>query len=78
MFAVAPRGPFGNLEPIRSAELDVMSVLNPDLVSPAFKKLFAWWPKFIRDRIDAIDIGSEFVSLATDMTLGSMFRRDPD
>jgi len=35
--------------------------LNPDLVSPAFKKLFAWWPKFIRDRIDAIDIGSEFV-----------------
>ena len=50
--------------------------LNPDLVSPAFKKLFAWWPKFIRDRIDAIDIGSEFVS--TDMILGSMFRRYPN
>lgn len=35
--------------------------LNPDLISPAFKKLFAWWPKFIRNKIDAIDIGSEFV-----------------
>ena len=36
--------------------------LNPDLISPGFKKLFAWWPKFIRSKIDELDIGSEFVS----------------
>eukprot|EP00095_Tigriopus_kingsejongensis_P004642 maker-scaffold29_size597861-snap-gene-0.10 protein:Tk04642 transcript:maker-scaffold29_size597861-snap-gene-0.10-mRNA-1 annotation:"hypothetical protein DAPPUDRAFT_330864" len=35
--------------------------LNPDLISPWFKRIFAIWPRFIRDRIYDLDIGSQYV-----------------
>ena len=37
--------------------------LNPQLISPHFKSLFAIWPKFITDKINGIDIGSRYVSV---------------
>ena len=36
--------------------------LNPDLISPALPKLFSFWPKFVRDYIENLNIVKEYVS----------------
>ncbi|XP_059084955.1 sodium-coupled monocarboxylate transporter 1-like [Tigriopus californicus] len=36
-------------------------LLNPDLISPWFKRIFGFWPAFITDRVNAIDIGTEYI-----------------
>ena len=38
------------------------SEVNPDLISPGFKGLFKYWPKFVREYVNDIDIGSRYVS----------------
>lgn len=45
--------------------------LNPNLISPWFKKIFGFWPSFITDRINAIDIGSEYVPSTKEKILKS-------
>jgi Na+/proline symporter len=43
--------------------------LNPDLISPALPGLFCWWPKQVREYIDSLQIGSDYVQTKRHMTL---------
>ncbi len=38
--------------------------LNPDLISPGLKGMFSWWPRRVREAVDGIKIGEEYVSVA--------------
>ena len=39
--------------------------LNPQLISPAMRGLFSWWPKYVVNFIDNLGIGAEYVSGTT-------------